>query len=164
MVCHCTKNINLNAMKTQTAWEVAKHLFNLVCRHSCPKRILTDRGKCFEAELSQGLLSLQDIAKSRTTPYHRQADGLKWCIKGESNEKNFWLWLAKVTSSVRSSCMTGTWVAKHSSGETSTKQSRESFIKKWISQEHKQASTRLSTSTKLQKTSKKRRTIEKTSL
>jgi transposase InsO family protein len=63
-------------MKTQTAKEVAKHVFNLVCRHSCPKRILTDQGKCFEAELFQELLALLDIAKSRTTPYHPQADGL----------------------------------------------------------------------------------------
>ena len=63
-------------MKTQTAKEVAKHVLNLVCRHSCPKRILTDQGKCFEAELFQELLALLDIAKSRTTPYHPQADGL----------------------------------------------------------------------------------------
>ena len=76
MVCHCIKYVNLTAMKTQTAKEVAKHVFNLFCRHSCPKRILTDQGKCFEAELFQELLALLDIAKSRTTPYHPQADGL----------------------------------------------------------------------------------------
>ena len=76
MVCHCTKYINLNAMKTHTAKEVAKHVFNLICRHSCLKRILTDQGKCFEAELFQELLALLDIAKSRTTPYHPKADGL----------------------------------------------------------------------------------------
>ena len=62
MVCHCTKYISLNAMKTQTANEVAKHGFNLVCRHSCPKRILTDQGKCFEAGLFQ---ELQELHHSR---------------------------------------------------------------------------------------------------
>ena len=76
MVYHCTKYINLDAMKTQIAKEVAKHVFNLVCRHSCPKRILTDKGKCLEAELFQESLALLDIAKSRTIPYHPQADGL----------------------------------------------------------------------------------------
>ena len=61
-------------MKTQKAKEVAKHVFNLICRHSCPKRIMTAQGKCFEAELFQELLSLLDIAKSRTTPYHPEYD------------------------------------------------------------------------------------------
>ena len=76
MVCHCTEYINVNAIKTQTAKKVAKkHVFNLVCRHSCPKRVLTDQVKCFEAELFQELLALLDIAKSRATPYHPQADG-----------------------------------------------------------------------------------------
>ena len=44
MVCHCTEYINLNFIKTQTTKEVAKHVFNLVCRNSCPKRILKDQG------------------------------------------------------------------------------------------------------------------------
>ena len=62
--------------QTQTAKEVVKVMFNLVYRHCCPKSILTDQGKCFEAELFQELLALQDIAKSRKSPYHPQADGL----------------------------------------------------------------------------------------
>ena len=39
-------------------------------------RILTDQDKCFEAQLFKELLALLDVAKSRTTPYHPQADGL----------------------------------------------------------------------------------------
>ena len=75
MICHNSKYADITSMKTQTAKEVAKHVFNLICRHSCPKRILTDQGKCFEAELFKELLSLLDIAKSRTIPYHPECNG-----------------------------------------------------------------------------------------
>ena len=62
-------------MPTQTAAEVAKWLFAYIYRHSCPIRIFTDQGKCFEAELFRELLALLDIDKSGTTPYHPQCDG-----------------------------------------------------------------------------------------
>ena len=70
MADHWTKHVEIEAMQTQTAAEVAKCLFAYICRHSCPIRILTDQGKCFEAELFKELLALLDIDKSRTTPYH----------------------------------------------------------------------------------------------
>ena len=71
----CTKNVEIEAMQTQTAAEVAIWLFAYICRHSCPIHILTDQGKCFEAELFRELLALLDINKLRTTPYHPQCDG-----------------------------------------------------------------------------------------
>ena len=75
MICHNSKYADINGMKTQTAKEVAKYVFNLICRHLCPIRILTDQGKCFEAKLFQELLSLLDIAKSSTISYHPECDG-----------------------------------------------------------------------------------------
>ena len=75
MICHNSKYADITSMKTQTAQKVALHVFNLICRHACPKRILTDQGKCFEAELFKELLSLLDIAKSRTIPYHPECNG-----------------------------------------------------------------------------------------
>ena len=57
MICHNSKYADINRMKTQSAKEVVKYVFNLICRHSCTERILTDHGKCFEAELFQELLS-----------------------------------------------------------------------------------------------------------
>ena len=64
----------MEAMQTQTAAEVAKWVFAYICRRSRPIRILTDQGKCFEAELFKELLALLDIDKSRNTPYHPQCD------------------------------------------------------------------------------------------
>ena len=75
MADHWMKHVVLEAMQTQTAAEVAKWLFAYICRHSCPIRILTDQGKCFEAELFRELLGFLDIDKSRNTPYHPQCDG-----------------------------------------------------------------------------------------
>ena len=76
LVDHWTKHIDLDAMQAQTAKEVARRVFSYICKYSCPIRILTDQGKCFEAELFKELLALLDIDKSRTTPYHPQCDGL----------------------------------------------------------------------------------------
>ena len=75
MADHWTNYVEIESMQTKTAAEVAKWLFAYICRHSCPIRILTDQGKCFEAELFKELLALLDIDKSRTTPYHPQCDG-----------------------------------------------------------------------------------------
>ena len=58
MISHNSIYANINGMKMQTAKEVAKQVFNLICRDSRTKRIFTDHGKCFEAELFQELLSL----------------------------------------------------------------------------------------------------------
>ena len=33
MICHNSKYVDINSMKTQTAKEVAKHDFNLICKH-----------------------------------------------------------------------------------------------------------------------------------
>ena len=76
IIDHFTKWVEIQPLQSMTAIEVAKILFEYSCRHSCPKRILTDQGKCFEAELFKELLNLLDIAKSRTTAYHPECDGL----------------------------------------------------------------------------------------
>ena len=70
MADHWTKHVEIEAMHTQTAAEVAKWLFAYICRYSCPIRILTDQGKCFEAELFMELLALLDIEKSRTIRWY----------------------------------------------------------------------------------------------
>ena len=76
IIDHFTKWVEIQPLRSMTAIGVAKFLFEYSCRHSCPKRILTDQGKCFEAELFKELLHLLEIAKSRTTPYHLECDGL----------------------------------------------------------------------------------------
>ena len=75
IIDHFTKWVELQPMMCQSAVEVARLVFEYICRHSCPKRLLTDQGKCFEAELFKKLMMLLDVVKSRTTPYYPQCDG-----------------------------------------------------------------------------------------
>ena len=70
-----TKLLDLGAMPTLTAKEVARLVFEYAFHFSCPVRISTDQGKCFEAELFNELLALLGIDKSRTTPYYPRGDG-----------------------------------------------------------------------------------------
>ena len=49
---------------------------NLVLRHGTPKSIISDRGKCFMAELTQQMLKLLDTDHLTTTSYHPQTNGL----------------------------------------------------------------------------------------
>jgi transposase InsO family protein len=62
--------------RDQTAQTVAKVLVKeLFCTFGVCKRIHSDQGKCFEAEIIQQLCSLYNIKKSRTTAYHPQGNG-----------------------------------------------------------------------------------------
>ena len=56
---------------------VAEKLLNeMFFRFSLPDQILSDQGRQFESALITELCNVLQIQKSRTTPYHPQADGL----------------------------------------------------------------------------------------
>ena len=74
---HFTKYVNLYAMPDQKATTVARCIFeNFVRQHGVPVRLHTDQGKQFDSDLMHNLCQKLGIEKSRTTPYHPQADGL----------------------------------------------------------------------------------------
>ena len=56
---------------------VAEKLLNeMFFRFSLPDQILSDQARQFESTLITELCNVPQIQKSRTTPYHPQADGL----------------------------------------------------------------------------------------
>jgi transposase InsO family protein len=62
--------------RDQTAQTVAKVLVNeLFFKFGVCKRIHSDQGKCFEAEIIQQLCNLYRVKKTRTTAYHPQGNG-----------------------------------------------------------------------------------------
>lgn len=62
--------------RDQTAQTVARILVNeLFFKFGVCKRIHSDQGRCFEAEIIQQLCTIYRIKKSRTTAYHPQGNG-----------------------------------------------------------------------------------------
>ena len=77
VICdHFTKWVEVYAMKTITAAEVAKKLMKTICQHGIMEQILTDQGTNFQAELMKELYELLDVHQTRTSPFRPQTDGL----------------------------------------------------------------------------------------
>jgi len=79
IVCmeYATKWAEAKAIPNGTAKEVAKFLIEeIVCRHGCPKEILSDRGKCFTSKVITALIEGLGSYPRRTTSYHPQTNGL----------------------------------------------------------------------------------------
>ena len=64
-------------LPNQEAKTVAEKLVNkVISRFGAPKRIHTDQGQNFEAQLFKEMCHLFSIEKTRTMPYHPQSDGM----------------------------------------------------------------------------------------
>ena len=60
-----------------TAKTIARLLFDeIICRHSAPKVLLSDRGTNFLSNIVKELCRYFDIHKVQTTAYHPQCDGM----------------------------------------------------------------------------------------
>ena len=60
-----------------TAKETDRFVYeDIICRHGCPGKILTDRGTHFNNSLLKGLLERFTIKHLMSTPYHPQTNGL----------------------------------------------------------------------------------------
>ena len=76
MVDQFTKWLELKALAEQTADMVARTFVeDFVCRMGCAAEVHTDQGRNFESQLFREVCNLQQMAKSRTTPYRSSANG-----------------------------------------------------------------------------------------
>ncbi|KZR97474.1 Uncharacterized protein APZ42_007630, partial [Daphnia magna] len=63
-------------MPTGKAEDVAEFFVNQIfLRHGAPEQIITDRGKCFVAELTQAVVKKLHTNHKTTSSYHPQANG-----------------------------------------------------------------------------------------
>ena len=76
-VDYLTKWAETASLKTGTAYETAQFLIDrIILQHGAPASIISDRGKCFIAELTQNVLKILKVNHQTTTSYHPQANGL----------------------------------------------------------------------------------------
>src|SRR5436305_13623854 len=74
---YLTKWPEAKAMKEATAENVVKFIYErIICRHGCPKIILSDRGTHFRNKLVDGLCEKFEIKHKLSSPYHPQTNGL----------------------------------------------------------------------------------------
>lgn len=71
-----TKWPEARAVPEATATQVAQFVYEeIICRHGCPQKILTDRGTHFNNQLVAELMSNFGIKHHNSTPYHPQTNG-----------------------------------------------------------------------------------------
>src|SRR5438445_11074691 len=72
-----TKWPEAKAVKEATAKEVSTFILEeIICRHGCPKRILTDRGSHFNNEMIRELTEKFKVKHGFSLPYHPKTNGL----------------------------------------------------------------------------------------
>ena len=74
---YLTKWPEAKALSTATAEDTVTFLYEeIICRHGCPQRILSDRGTHFNNKMVTGLMEKFNIKHLLSTPYHPQTNGL----------------------------------------------------------------------------------------
>ena len=74
---YLTKWPEAEAMKEATAENVIGFIYErIICRHGCPKVILSDRGTHFRNQIVNGLCERFEIKHKLSSPYHPQTNGL----------------------------------------------------------------------------------------
>src|SRR5438045_3435471 len=74
---YLTKWPEARAMKEATVENVVKFIYKgIICKHGCPKIILSDRGTHFRNKLVEGLCEKFEIKHKLSSPYHPQTNGL----------------------------------------------------------------------------------------
>ena len=71
-----TKWVESEPLKTKSAEEVAKFLYQVICRHGCFDIQLNDQGREFVNKVSEELHRLTGVHQKMTTAYHPQCNGL----------------------------------------------------------------------------------------
>ena len=74
---YLTKWPEARALKDTKATTVAKFIYEeIICRHGCPKVLLSDQGTPFCNELVDSLCQLMQIRHRLSSAYHPQTNGL----------------------------------------------------------------------------------------
>lgn len=74
---YLTKWVEAKAMREATGEKVVDFLYKeIICRHGCPKVILSDRGTHFNNKIVQQLCNKFQIRQQLSSPYHPQTNGL----------------------------------------------------------------------------------------
>ena len=74
---YLTKWPEARAMKEATAKNVVEFIYKeIICRHGCPRVILSDRGTHFRNEIVDGICEKFRIKHKLSSPYHPQTNGL----------------------------------------------------------------------------------------
>ena len=74
---YLTKWPEASAKPAADAKTVVEFIYeNIICRHGCPKYILSDRGSHFRNKVVDGLMNKFEIKHLLSTPYHPQTNGL----------------------------------------------------------------------------------------
>lgn len=74
---YLTKWPEAKAVPRATAEETEKFIYeDIICRHGCPQKILTDRGTHFNNQIIDRLTKRFEIKHLLSTPYHPQTNGL----------------------------------------------------------------------------------------
>jgi hypothetical protein len=74
---YLTKWPEAEAMKEATAENVIRFIYErIICRHRCPKIILSDRGTHFRNKIVDGLCQKFEIKHKLSSPYHPETNGL----------------------------------------------------------------------------------------
>src|ERR1700722_13745 len=72
-----TKWPEAKAVTRDTAEETARFLYeDIICRHGCPQKIISDRGTHFKNRLIESLIERFNIQYNLSTSYHPQTNGL----------------------------------------------------------------------------------------
>ena len=74
---YLTKWPEARALRRATAEEVSSFIYeDIICRHGCPSKLLSDRGTHFNNQVIAGLMEKFQIKHLFSTPYHPQTNGL----------------------------------------------------------------------------------------
>src|SRR5436305_1699510 len=72
-----TKWPEARAVTRDTAEETSKFIYeDIICRHGCPQKVISDRGTHFKNKLIESLMERFNIKHNFSTSYHSQTNGL----------------------------------------------------------------------------------------